>query len=116
MKKFFAVLALVLLSACSTIGGNSAMTAGDQAFITGCETYNGLIVAMTNYYKDGKLNANDVKTVNSVRTVVYPICSGPIPSNVTQATTEILNGVAQLEALKTKMTESNPITATGTTK
>lgn len=104
-------LAFIATGACAMLGGKSAMTSTDQSFITGCQSYNALIVSMTQYYTSGKLSVQDVATVNQVRAVIYPICSSPVPANSTQATTEILNGVAQLQTIKTAV--NNPVTPTG---
>ena len=111
IKAILISLGLVAASACAMFGGNSAMTPADQSFVTGCQTYNALLVSMTQYYTSGKLSKQDVATVNQVRAIVYPICDGPVPANMTQATSEILNGISQLQAIKTKI--NNPVTPTG---
>ena len=85
--------------------------APQQAFIDGCDSYNSLIVFLTQEATLKKLSGGQIATVNQVRQIVYPICSSPMPANPTQATSEVLSGVSKLGAIKNSI--PNPVTPTG---
>ena len=105
-------LAFLGLGACATTpNALNSLTAPQQAFIDGCDSYNSLIVFMTQEATLNKLSSGQIATVNQVRKIVYPICSSPMPANPTQATTEILSGVSQLGTVKNAIT--NPVTPMG---
>ena len=105
-------LAFVALGACATTpNALNSLTAPQQAFINGCYSYNSLIVFLTQEATLKKLSGGQIATVNQVRQIAEPICSSPMPANPTQATSEVLSGVAKLGAVKNSI--PNPVTPTG---
>ncbi len=118
MKKLFSIAGIfLLLGACTlttpsgTPNAISSLSASQQSFITGCDSYNALIVFMTQEATNKKLSSGQIATVNQVRQIVYPICSSPMPANVTQAIAEITAGTNQLSVIQKQL--KNPVTSTG---
>lgn len=94
-------LAFTALGACSTTpNAINSLTTPQQVFISGCDSYNSLIVFLTQEASLKKLSSNQIGIVNQVRKIVYPICTSPMPSDITSANTQVLSGVSKLGAIK----------------
>jgi len=91
MKKLFAVLILMALTACATT--QSAQT----SVLQGCDAYVAAMTTASDLRDAGKLSTSDIATVTAIRKTIGPICeSKTAPVDPTAATQQVTAAVTTL--------------------
>lgn len=74
----------------------------EQKLVTACNAYANTLVVLAGYKQAGKLSAAQIASVDQIRAVVNPICSGTTaPADVNSAINTVEQYALQLNGLKT---------------
>jgi hypothetical protein len=101
------VVAVLLMAGCSTTGtanGGAGVTPIQQTFINTCNGYAATLSTLAGYAQSHLLTPSAVSGVNSVRSVVNPICLGPMPSDPTSALATLQGQLPALLAVVSSIT------------
>jgi hypothetical protein len=105
--KYIFLMSVLVLTACASTYQPSAVQA-EQNFGAACASYVAVMKVATAANNAGKLNSAQRKAIGEADAAIFPICSGPTPTDmnaavaqVTQAVTTIsINAVAAAEQPK----------------
>lgn len=93
MKAFLAIPIIVLLAGCTTLDR-------EKAFLVTCDSYAESLDKLADLRADGKLKPDEVKTIEQIRIVTTPICTGPPPIDLSSALNAAVRGADALLVIK----------------
>ena len=92
MKKYLILSLALLLGACATQNPQ-------LLYMQACNTWGSSLTAAAKLRLDGKLSPQAVQQITTLDAVITPICTGPLPVNVTAATAQVAAAVTEIGSI-----------------
>lgn len=98
MIRMFFLLPLIFMMV--LFGGCATTTQQAQVqYVQACGVYSSLFSTAVQLRSAGKLNAAQVSAISQVDAQITPICSGPLPTDLTIATQKVTTAITTLGLL-----------------
>lgn len=94
MKRFLLICTAMLLAGCATTTQQAQVQ-----YVQACGVYSSLFSTAVTLRQQGKLNAAQISAISQVDAQITPICSGPLPANLTVATQQVTTAITTLGLL-----------------
>ena len=100
MKKLILFTAILSLSGCAlSPAANTQTVAAQTQFTQACGAYGVAFATALQLREAGQLSPAQIADVSRNDQLITPLCTGPMPTNATAATTEVMAAVTTLAVL-----------------
>lgn len=98
--RYIALIAALLLTACA-----AGPQAQEKGIVTACNAYASALTTAATLRANDQLTESQVATVNSVVTVVSPVCNADSLPSTQEALAKVQSGVQELATINTQVQE-----------